>query len=178
MGIGFEKEVCEWLRIPSIPKREWDGKSSFNDGVAVLKMQGDGRAFAVCSFDAEHDKAVNVRKVFSTDRFVSVEKVFVVPSYMDVNLEGADLDAESMKKAEALAQEAAELEATDDGKLELPKNEYLFDHIHSDEEAIAFISAWNRKNGRRKAGVPKKHDAIIARLGVIWYEQERKQKGK
>ena len=36
--IEFEKEVIKYLNIPSIPKKEWDGKSSFSKGVALLEL--------------------------------------------------------------------------------------------------------------------------------------------
>ena len=49
MNIEFEKEVCAWLTIPSIPKKEWDGNSSFKYGVAVINQKGNEKVQVQCS---------------------------------------------------------------------------------------------------------------------------------
>ena len=54
--IEFEKEVVSYLNIPNIPKKEWNGKDSFQDGVAVLNLSSGQQAYAVCTFDKETDK--------------------------------------------------------------------------------------------------------------------------
>ena len=70
--------------------------------------------------------------------------------------------------------EADELENQGaDETMEVPENEYCFDHIHNDEEAIAFIEAYNRENNI-KGAIPKKHESIIARLTVIYAESLKK----
>lgn len=134
-------------------------------------------AYAVCTFNAETDKEPRVKKVFSEERFVGIENVFVVPSYMETkDIEKADLDEQSKQAAERLAQEADELtKAADEDKIEMPENEYFFDNIHNDEEAIAFISAYNKENNIRGA-VPSKHETIVMRLGVIYSDLQKKQK--
>ena len=40
--IQKEQEVCRYLSIPNIPKKKWDGKSSFKFGVAVTELLGGG----------------------------------------------------------------------------------------------------------------------------------------
>ena len=93
--------------------------------------------------------------------------------YMDTDVDNMDLDEQSKKAAEDLKKEADELENQGaDETMEVPKNEYCFDHIHNDEEAIAFIEAYNKKNGI-KGQVPKKHDTILNRLLVIYSEQRQ-----
>lgn len=77
--IQFEQEVIKALGLPSIPKKEWDGKSSFDKGVAVLNMRDEREAYGVCSFDAQTDKSPRIVKVFGIEPFASVGKVFVVP---------------------------------------------------------------------------------------------------
>jgi hypothetical protein len=54
----------------------------------------------------------------------------------------------------------------------MPDNEYFFDHIHDDNEACAFIEAYNKRN-KIKGVIPKKHDSLVMRLGVIWEETNK-----
>ena len=171
--ISFEKEVCAFLNIPSIPKKEWNGRDSFKNGVAIVKVGSQSQAYAIASFDADKDKAPRVVATFSAEPFFGIEKVFTVPSYMDTNVKDMDLDDASKKAAEDLKKEVEELENEGNKSgIELPENEYCFDHIHNDEEAIAFIEAYNKENRIGRA-VPKKHDSIIARLAVIYAEKAK-----
>ena len=172
--ISFEKEVCSYLNIPSLPKKEWDGKSSFKNAVATIKLGGNRLAYAVASYDEAKDDAPRVVKSFMTEPFYGIDKIFVVPSYMDTDVDNMDLDEQSKKAAEDLKKEADELENQGaDENMEVPENEYCFDHIHNDEEAIAFIEAYNRENNI-KGAIPKKHESIIARLTVIYAESLKK----
>lgn len=178
MGIRFEKEVCQYLSLPSIPLKEWNGKSSFKYGVAVTKLLLGDLAYAVCTFNADTDNEPRIKKVFAEESFSGIDKIFVVPSYMDTkDIENADLDEQSKEAAERLAQETEELTETPETeeKVEMPENEYFFDHIHNDDEAIAFITAYNRDNNIRGA-VPSKHETIVMRLGVIYNELQKKNK--
>lgn len=172
--ISFEKEVCSYLNIPSLPKKEWDGKSSFKNAVATIKLGGSRLAYAVASYDEAKDDAPHVVKSFMTEPFYGIDKIFVVPSYMDTDVDNMDLDEQSKKAAEDLKNEADELENQGaDENMEVPENEYCFDHIHNDDEAIAFIEAYNRENNI-KGAIPKKHESIIARLTVIYAESLKK----
>lgn len=172
--ISFEKEVCSYLNIPSLPKKEWDGKSSFKNAVATIKLGGSRLAYAVASYDEAKDDAPRVVKSFMTEPFYGIDKIFVVPSYMDTDVDNMDLDEQSKKAAEDLKKEADELENQGaDENIEVPENEYCFGHIHNDEEAIAFIEAYNRENNI-KGAIPKKHESIIARLTVIYAESLKK----
>ena len=178
MGIRFEKEVCNYLNIPSIPLKEWNKKDSFKDGVAVTKLLLGDLAYAVCTFNADTDKEPRIKKVFAEERFNGIDKIFVVPSYMDTkDIENADLDEQSKEAAERLEQETEELVETPENeeKVEIPENTYFFDQIHNDDEAIAFITAYNRDNNIRGA-VPSKHETIVMRLGVIYNELQKKNK--
>ena len=65
--ISFEKEVCSYLNIPSLPKKEWDGKSSFKNAVATIKLGGSRLAYAVASYDEANDDAPRVVKSFMTE---------------------------------------------------------------------------------------------------------------
>lgn len=175
--IEFEKEVIKYLNIPSIPKKEWDGKSSFQKGVGLLSLRDEREAYAVASFDADVDKKPNIVKVFGIEPFVDIKKVFIVPTYMTTEdeIKDMDLDEQSKKKAAEILKEASEIEnegVVGDEELEKPKNEYYFDHITNDEEAKAFIRSYNSRN-HIKGKIPSTHDGIVMRLAVIFSDTRK-----
>lgn len=174
-----EQEVCKWLDIPSIPKKEHDGKSSFKSGVAVTQLALGDKAYAVCQFDAQTMTEPRIIKTFANQPFYGIEKVFVVPNYMETDVEKMDLDDESKKKAEILVQEAKELaqEGTKDKELEEMKQlpEWVFDHIHSIEEARAYLANYNKTN-RIKGSVPSNEETIKMRLLNIYSQQKKRDK--
>ena len=170
MEILFEKDVCKYLNLPSIPKKAWDGKEPFEKGVAIIDLGFDNKGYAVARFNPEKEQKPNIVKVFTGEPFYNIEKIFIVPEYMETDVKDADLDDESKKKAEELAKQAEEIENKDNiesVESEAPENPYYFDNITNDEEAIAFIAAYNQKNGI-KGAVPKKHETILMRLSVIY----------
>jgi hypothetical protein len=172
MKIKNEIEVLNALEIPSIPIKEWDGKHSFKTGVAVVNLITGEKAFAIAKFDAENDKQPNIKRSFSIEPFDKIEKIFVVPDYMDKSgVESWDLDDESKAAAKAIINEADNY--TEEESIE-NENEYYFDNIHSDEEAIAFIKSYNRRN-RIKGKIPTQHENIIMRLSAIWSQQKNKK---
>ena len=177
--IEFEKEVITYLNIPSIPKKEWNGKDSFQDGVAVLNLLSGQKAYAVCTFDKETDETPRIKKVFGIEPFSDIENIFIVPSYMDNDTSEVDLDAESKKRAEQLAAEAQELEnegTVDEAVQEADKlPEWIFDEIHNMSEAQAWLKQYNIRNGIRKGKIPSNEETIKMRLYNI-YMSNRKRK--
>lgn len=177
--IQFEKEIINYLNLPNIPKRVWDGLSSFQDGVAVVSLSLGRLAYAVCTFDKESDKEPRIKKVFGIEPFTSIEKILVVPAYMDNDTTDADLDAESKKRAEQLAAEAKELENAGtveeavEKANELP--EWIFDEIHNREEAIAWLKQYNIANKIKKGKVPTNEETIKLRLYNIYMSQKKKK---
>lgn len=173
--IYFENEICKELRLPSIPKKKWDKKSSFKNSVAVTKTISGIEAYAIASFDSEKDEKPRIVKVFSQEPFNEVGDIFIVPHYMDIeDIKNADLDDESKKHAEELSNEAKEIEENGVSEaVKEPENEYWFDHIHSDEEAEAFIASYNKTN-KLRARVPKTHEGLVMRLSVIYAETNKK----
>lgn len=173
--VKFMTDVCNYLRLPDIPKKKWDGATSFENGVAIAVTRTDELCYVVVSFNSEEEAEPRVKKVFGYDVIKEIKDIFVVPAYMDDNnIEEMDLDEESKKRAKEIAEEAKEIE--NEGvadKIETPDNEYFFDEIHNDEEARAFIDAYNKRN-KIKASIPRKHDTIVMRLGVIWSELNKK----
>lgn len=179
-NIQFEALVIDYLKLPSIPKKEWDGKSSFKDGVAVIKMLQDRTGYAVATFDAEKDSEPRIKKTFSLEPFSEVLKIFVVPAYMDTqetSIIRFDVDNESKEAALRLAQEADELEneGTESDTMkemkELP--EWVFDNIHNLEEAQAFIKRYNSQN-KIKGKLPSNEDTVKCRLLAIYNEMNNK----
>ena len=177
--IEFEKEIIAYLNIPSIPKKEWNGKDSFQYGVAILNLATNRQAYAACSFDKETDSKPRIRKVFCVEPFNGIDKVFVVPSYMDNDTTDADLDIESKKRAEQLAAEAEELEnkGTVEEAVEnankLP--EWIFDEIHNMSEAQAWLKQYNIRNGIKKGKVPTNEETIKMRLYNIYMSQKNRK---
>lgn len=177
--IQFEKEIINYLNLPNIPKRVWDGLSSFQDGVAIVDLSLGRQAYAVCTFDKETDREPRIKKVFGIEPFTGIEKVFVVPSYMDNDTTDVDLDAESKKRAEQLAAEAEELE--NQGTVEeavenankLP--EWIFDEIHNREEAIAWLKQYNIQNKIKKGKVPTNEETIKLRLYNIYMSNKNRK---
>ena len=177
--VEFEKEVVTYLNIPSIPKKEWNQTDSFQCGVAVINLSLGRQAYAVCSFDKETDKEPRITKVFGVEPFGSIDKVFVVPAYMDNNTADADLDSESKKRAEQLAAEASELE-NQGVKEEAIENanklpEWIFDEIHNKEEAIAWLKQYNVRNKIKKGKVPTNDETIKMRLYNIYMSNKNRK---
>jgi RecG-like helicase len=91
-----------------------------------------------------------------------------------INFTHPDLDDASKAKAEEIINEGNEIinDETDNATLHNPENEYSFDFIHNDEEAVAYIDAYNKKN-KVSGRIPQKHDAIVMRLAVIYADENK-----
>lgn len=176
-----EKEICQYLGIPSIPKKKWDGKKPFRSGVAITELRnGMGEAYAVATFDTDRDNKPRIKKVFSMLPYDKVVEIFIVPDYMNENVDDMDFTDDDKKKAQWLIDEANEIVAGHDGEQEVVaenKNPYLFDHIHNDDEARAYIAAYNKAN-RIKGRVPASHEALLMRLSVIYSGLNNENKKK
>ncbi len=179
MQVLFEKEICDYLSLPSIPRKKWDGKSSFEKGVATVNVGFDRMAYAVCKFDNTKDAKPRVVKVFSSERFGGIVDIFVVPSYMNTELENVDLDEKSTEKAEELLQEARELEnaTTKENEIKEPENEWVFDEIHNKEEAMAWIKSYNQRN-KIRGHIPENEETIKMRLLAIRSDLNKKTRSK
>lgn len=177
--IKFEKEVCEYLQIPSIPKKEWNEKDSFKKGVAVVRLAVSGVGYAVCTYDEDDDVEPRIIKSFASEPFYEIEKIFVVPNYItsEKDIGEMDLDDESKKKVEQLVQEAQELtqQSEQDKEIEEMQNlpEWIFDEIHNYHEAYAWLQAWNKKN-KVKGQVPTNEETIKMRLLNIYSQMKNK----
>lgn len=175
----FEKEVIRHLNLPSIPKKEWDGKSSFSKGVALISLRGGREAYAVASFDANVDKAPNIVKVFGIEPFVGIKKVFVVPSYMttEEEIKDMDLDEQSKKKVQEVLDEAKEIEneGTEEENPMKGLPEWIFPEINSKQEAEAWLRNFQSRN-KQKGRIPTTDENIKLRLFSIYSELQKKQK--
>lgn len=178
--IKFEKEVCEYLQIPSIPKKEWNEKDSFKKGVAVVRLAVSGTGYAVCTYDEDNDVEPRIIKSFANEPFYEIEKVFVVPNYMNTSekdIKEMDLDDESKKKVEQLVQEAQELTTTSEENKEIEEMqqlpEWIFPEIHNYHEAFAWLQAWNRRN-KIKGQVPTNEETIKMCLLNIYSQIKNK----
>lgn len=175
----FEKEVIKHLNLPSIPVKEWDGKSSFSKGVALLSLRGEREAYAVASFDADVDNKPNIVKVFGIEPFVNIKKVFVVPAYMttEEEIKDMDLDEQSKKKVQQVLNEAMEIEneGTDDENPMANLPEWIFPEINSKQEAEAWLRNFQSRN-KQKGRIPTTEENIKLRLYSIYTELQKKTK--
>ena len=148
--IKYEQEVINLLGIPNVPKKEWDGLTSFKKGVAILEMQHGDECYAIASYDDSKETKPRVVKVFDNEPFVNIKTIFVVPEYMTTieEIEDFDVDEKSKEVAMNVLKEAksVENEDTDDNIINNSSNEYFFDFITNDEEAKACIASYNIKN--------------------------------
>ena len=167
--IQNEEEILDYLDLPSLPKRAWDGKSSFDKGVAKIGLRSGYEAYAVVTFDSEVDAKPRVIKAFVSEPFVNVGEIYVVPSYMATDLDDADLDEQSKKKAQEIVMEAKAIENLGVENVEVPTSEWVFPEIKTKDEAIAWLRAYNTKH-RIKGKVPTNPETIKVRLYAIQQE--------
>lgn len=179
--VKFEREICEYLGIPSIPKKEHDGKSSFKKGVAIVQLSVSGYGYAVCTFDAENDNEPRIIKSFASEPFYGIEKIFVVPNYMNTSekdIKEMDLDEESKKKVESLVQEAQELTKQSEENKEIEEMqqlpEWIFPEIENREQAIAWLQNYNNRNHNKKGKIPTNEETIKMRLLNIYSQMKNK----
>lgn len=169
--IEFEREILDYLGLPSIPKKMFDGQP-FKKGVAVINLVSGGKAYASCTYSPDKMEKPVINKVFSLEQYTGIDTIYIVPDYMATksDIPEMDLDDESKKRAEELLSQAEELELDGvESEVQTPQNEYYFDNIKNDSEAKAFISAYNKRN-RIRGRVPKTHEGLIMRLAVIYNE--------
>lgn len=173
--IVYEKEILEYLGLPSIPKKIHDGVTSFERGVAVVNLYSGKQAYAVATFNAEKNDSVRIKKTFGLEPFVSISQVYVVPNYMTQveDIDTLDLDEESKKRAQQILNEVNDIvnEGVDDGVV-MPEHEYYFDFINNDSEARAFIEAHNKKN-KIRGRIPTTHEGLLMRLSVIYSDTNK-----
>lgn len=178
--ITNEKEVLEYLNLPSIPKKLWDGKSSFAKGVAVVNTFDGTKAYAVAKYESQEDKEPRIVKVFGNARFSNVDEIFVVPSYMSTekDINDMDLDDDSKKRADSILKEVAEIEGEhveEDEFSKLP--DWIFPNITNIEQAQAFIRNYRQRN-KIKGKLPKSEEDIKTYLYVIYKNKSSKKKNK
>ena len=180
--ILFENEVLDNLKLPSIPKKKWNGKDSFKDGVAVTELQSGILSYAVATFDAEVDEKPRIKKVFTLEPFFSIKDIFVVPAYMDSvdDVDDMDLDKDSKEAALRLAEEAKTLEEdgveSDEMKDMKKLPEWVFDNVHNAEEATAFIKSYNKQHNIRGGRIPQNEEGLKLRLLTIYEEIKKENK--
>lgn len=178
--IQFEKEILKQLSIPSIPIREWDGKTSFKQGVAITTLACDQKAYAICTYEADFDTYPRITKTFAGEPFYGIEKILVIPAFMNVDVETMDLDEESKKAADLLVQEVNELtqQETEEEKQinEMQQlSEWVFPEIHSKEEARAWLHQYNSTN-KIKGRISDNEETLKMRLLNIYSQLNKKTK--
>ena len=167
----YEKEILEYLNVPSIPKKLWDGVRPFKNACGVVESKNGILCYAVFGF-SEKANAAFVKKVFGEEPIIKIKEIYPVPDYMDMqDIEKWDLDEESKNAAKNLADEALEIESEKVENNE-PLNEWIFDEIHNIDEARAFVASYRKRKKMR--GKPIKDEESLKNfLYVIWKNQKR-----
>ena len=176
--IFHQDDVCRFLAIPAVPKKRWDGEKSFKDGVAVTDLVDGTQAYAVATYDSEQDNEPRIRKVFAQVPFRAVSDIYVVPNYMDKEIDTMDLDEDSKRAAKEILDQATALETkdTEDKETETENTpEWVFDEIHNIDEAKAWIKSYRKRN-KIRGSIPKTEENIKAYLLVVKANQKRKIK--
>lgn len=167
--IKFEKEICAMLEIPCCPKKEWDNKTPFERGVALLRDITGTEMYAVCTYNPEIYKKVRITKVFGSIPFSEILSVYPIPAYMEDDITKMDLDESSKEAMEDLLREKAEITNKD---VEVPNKEIYewgYSFITNKQEAIAFLKT---KNVRGK--IPTNEEVLKAKLKVMFNKENNK----
>lgn len=168
----YENEMLAYLNIPKVPKKEWDGKTPFKNGVGVASTNV-GDVFVVVGYSEDDENNLKIRKVFGLEPITGIAKVFPIPDYMDMDVDAWDVDEESKEQAKQIAKEVTEMET--ESVDEEPKeklSEWYFDEIHNIDEARAWVAAYRKRN-RIKGSTPKTEDALKNYLYVLYKNQKR-----
>lgn len=175
MNINYKEKLLDFLKIPAIPKKEWDKRSYFNKGVAIIESIVGSRSYAVCCY-SESSERPYITKVFDTEPFKCILSIYPVPDYMDNDVDKFDLDENSLDAiADLLEERDIEIgaDAKDDDSDE--DNEWVYPFIHSREEAIAYLRSQGGNNAKGLHLI-KSDETIKMRLLINKEEQNRKVK--
>lgn len=167
--IKNEKQVIDFIKCP-IPKKQWDKKSSFTTGVALVKRITGEVDYAVCSFNSEIDENIKIIKDFGLVPFVEIVNVFPIPEYMEDNISDMDLDEGSKEAMEQLLQEKQDVVDKDVKKEKVVTYEWGYDFIQNKQEAIAFL-----KTKQIKGRIPVNEDVLKAKLREMYHSQQKKK---
>lgn len=164
------KQILLTLQIPSIPKKEWDGKSEFNKGVCLVKRWSGMENYAICRFNKELESSPRVVKDFSQETFVEILACYPIPDYAENDVDNMMFDSEESKEAmkELLEEKEEEvMKGVDKEEEVLP--EWIFPFIKTQSEAIAYLKSKKVRNAHSL----KDADAIKAKLYVIYTDNQK-----
>lgn len=168
--INYKMEIIQLLGIPSIPKKEWDNKTSFDNGVAVIEDVMGNLNYACCSYDANEDKEGNVKikKVFGSFPFNKVLNIYPVPVYMESDINKMDIPPSCKDAMEELLQEKEEIINENVKQAPIDTYEWGYDFIHNKKEAVAFLKSKNTR-GR----IPESEEVLKSKLKVMYYNEKK-----
>ncbi|MFA6875683.1 MAG: hypothetical protein WCQ87_03515 [Parabacteroides sp.] len=162
-----KREVCEFLKVPTIPKQKWDGKSDFDYGIAIVKRVTGDEELAVCSMKKNISDKVRIIKDFGTIPFTDIIDVYPIPPYMEDDIDNMDFTDEASKEAmEALLQEKRGLIDQGIDKPDEKVYEWGYPAIGNKKEAIAFL-----KSKSLRGKLPTNDAALKSKLRVMYHEE-------
>lgn len=168
----YEKEILEYLNIPSIPQKKWDGKP-FKNACGIVHLKGKNTAFAVFGF-SDSSNAPYIKKVFGEEPIINIGEIYPIPDYMDMQgIENWDVPDESKDAAQNLANEAIEMEKSQQNEEdEFLSNEWFFDEIHNIDEARAWVANYRKK--KRMRGKPIKDEESLKNFLYVIYKNKKR----
>lgn len=168
---NFQKEVCQYLNVP-MPKKEWDGETSFDKGVALVRCMTGGEVYAACKYDAEKDKKPCISKVFSSEPFNEILKIYPVPAYMDDDIKTMDLkDEDSVDAMKGLLAEKQEFINKDIVVKPVVEFEWGYPFINNIQEATAFL-----RTRQPKGKISTNAEVLKNKLRVMYFNEQNKNK--
>ena len=165
-----EKKILEYLKIPSLPAKKWNGKDSFLQGLAIVRRITGEEDYAICSFNSETDERVRIIKDFGIIPFTEIIDVFTVPDYMNDDISKMNLDEESKDAMKQLLDEKKEIV---NGKVEetIISSEWGYEFIHNKQEAIAYL-----KSKQIKGRISNSEEVLKAKLREMFHKEQKKKK--
>lgn len=171
--INYEKEALDYLQLPKMLKNQWDKKTHFDDGIAIVKTMTGQFNCAICRYAEKDDKPM-IKKVFCGEPFGEIVEIYPMPKYMESDISKmAFEDSESEEAMKALIQERDEKihEGVEKEVDELDNLEWHTSSVHNREEAMA----WLRGKGI-KGAMPKSDAALKMKIYSVLMNEKIEKK--
>lgn len=163
-------ECLKELSLPALPNKKWDGQTPFTKGICFIERISGHQSYAICKFNEQTQRA-DVVQDFTTGTIKNIVDIYPVPDYLDTNLDQMDFEDEESR----IAMEELILESEDkvmeDIDPEQKLSQWVFPHINTKEEAIAYLRKYKVKGSQALSNT----DSIKAKLYVLWEDQNKKR---
>lgn len=174
MILDTKKEVCKTLGIPDIPKKKWDGESSFDKAACTIECIDGSTHYGICSYNKDTDSNIKITNVFNTIPFVKVIDVYPLPLYMDDNVDEMEFDDdESYNYVNQLLEEKEEIINKGVEPSPIEEFEWGYPFIANKEQAMAYMKELYKKD-KKKGAIPTKDEVLKSALRVRYNMEKHK----